>query len=338
VIIKTVSHPRAALIGNPSDGYFGKTIAFLFKNFKAEVILYESPELEILPAEYDRALFTSMAALVHDVRLYGYYGGLRLLKAAVKRFYEYCEQNEIVIAERNFTIRYLSDIPYRLGLAGSSAIITACMRALMSFFGIEIPKPVLANLVLSVEQDELKISAGLQDRVAQAFECPVYMDFEEAVMKRQGYGIYKTMTRDKLPQLYIAWRKDLSEGSEVVHNDFRERYHFKDKAVLDAIGKWKKLTDEVYTRLLSGNKEIGDLINRNFDIRKSVMSISPRNLKMIEAARSAGASAKFTGSGGAIIGTYTDETMYRKLKKNLDSIGVEILIPEIVCKQEEEQI
>jgi hypothetical protein len=28
---------RAALIGNPSDGYFGKTIAFVFKNFRAKV-------------------------------------------------------------------------------------------------------------------------------------------------------------------------------------------------------------------------------------------------------------------------------------------------------------
>ncbi len=335
MIIKTVSYPRAALIGNPSDGYFGKTIAFLFKNFKAEVILYESPELEILPAEYDTAVFTSMKALVHDVRLYGYYGGLRLLKAAVKRFYEYCEQNEIILIDRNFTIRYKSDIPYRLGLAGSSAIITACMRALMSFFGIEIPKPVLANLVLSVELEELKISAGLQDRVAQAYECPVFMDFEESFMKRQGFGIYKTLDRELLPNLYIAWRKDLSEGSEVTHNDFRERFHFKDRRVLDAISKWKALTDEMYSRLLAGDKHVEDLIDRNFDIRKSVMNISPKNLNMVETARAIGASAKFTGSGGAIIGTYTDDTMYTNLEKSLSEIGIEILKPEIVCKDVE---
>ena len=335
MIIRTVSYPRAALIGNPSDGYFGKTIAFLFRNFKARVVLYESPELEILPAEYDSAVFASMKDLVSDVRLYGYYGGLRLLKAAVKRFYEYCEQKEIEIADRNFTIRYESDIPYRLGLAGSSAIITACMRALMTFFGIAIPRPALANLVLSVELDELKISAGLQDRVAQAYECPVYMNFEEPVMKRQGFGIYRTISMEALPPLYIAWRKDLSEGSEVVHNDFRERYHFKDKAVLDAIEKWKDLTDEMYTRLMSGDRNVGDLIDRNFDIRRSVMTISPRNLKMVETARSVGASAKFTGSGGAIIGTYADAKMFEKLCQRLGSIGVDVLKPDIVCKEQE---
>ena len=46
MIIKTRAFPRAALIGNPSDGYHGKTIAFVFSNYHAEVQLYESPELE----------------------------------------------------------------------------------------------------------------------------------------------------------------------------------------------------------------------------------------------------------------------------------------------------
>ena len=43
VIIHSKSYPRAGLIGNPSDGYFGKTIAFIVRNFEAEVILYETP-------------------------------------------------------------------------------------------------------------------------------------------------------------------------------------------------------------------------------------------------------------------------------------------------------
>lgn len=331
MIIKTVSYPRAALIGNPSDGYYGKTIAFLFKNFKAEVILYETPELEIMPAEYDSAIFPSMKSLVEDVKMYGYYGGLRLLKAAVKRFYEYIEEKNIMLVEKNFTIRYDSNIPYRLGLAGSSAIITAGIKAMMHFFGIDIPKPHLANLVLSVEQDELKISAGLQDRVAQAYECPVYMDFDKKLMDKQGYGDYRPLDKSKLPNLYIAYRKDLSEGSEVVHNNFRERFNFGDKEVIAAIDQWKELTDKVFDRIINNQgDEIESFINENFDIRKSVMNISSKNLQMVEVARKSGASAKFTGSGGAIIGTFRDRGMFDKLKNQLNSIGVEVLIPEIV--------
>jgi len=85
----------------------------------------------------------------------------------------------------------------------------------MKFYGVNIPNPILANLVLSVEVEELKISAGLQDRVAQAYETPVFMDFNEDFMKKNGYGMYETIDESLLPPLYIAYRKDLSEGSEV---------------------------------------------------------------------------------------------------------------------------
>lgn len=336
MIIKTVSYPRAALIGNPSDGYFGKTIAFLFKNFKAEIVLYESPELEIIPSHYDSAVFKSISNLAGEMGLYGYYGGIRLLKASIKRFYEYCVDNNIELADKNFTIRYQSDIPFRLGLAGSSAIITACMRALMLFFNVNISRPTLANLVLSVETKELKISAGLQDRVAQAYEIPVMMDFDKTTMKRQGYGNYTEIPATNFPNLYIAYRRDLSEGSETVHDNFRERYNIRDKGVLEAIEKWKNLTDETYKALIEGDAvKVGKLMDKNFDIRRSVMNLSEKNLQMVEVARKTGASAKFTGSGGAIIGTYPDYSSLQELKVRLGEIGVDLIIPEIVKERKE---
>lgn len=331
LIIHKYSYPRAALVGNPSDGYFGKTIAFLFRNFRAEVILYETPELEILPQERDGSVFPSLKGLCDDVRLYGYYGGLRLLKAAIKRFYEYCTETGHPVHDRNFTIRYHTNIPNRLGLAGSSAIITACMKALMTFYDIDIPRPLLANLVLSVEKDELGIGAGLQDRVAQAFETPVFMDFDQAIMERQGYGAYQAFGAQLLPPLYIAYRTDLSEGSEVVHNNLRERYNLGDKVVHDAIGRWAALTQEVMRELESGKPEnIGSLLNANFDLRKSIMKLSKENVNMVEMARSVGASAKFTGSGGAIIGTYTDEKMFRKLVEAMKNEPIEVIKPQII--------
>jgi glucuronokinase len=331
MIITERSYPRAALLGNPSDGYYGRTIAFPFDNFYAEVTLWETPELEILPAEYDSNVFNSIFELANDVRLYGYYGGIRLLKAAVKKFYNYCTENGIKLNDSNFTIRYKSDIPYKLGLAGSSAIITACMKALMIFYGAEIPKPILANLILSVELEELGIGAGLQDRVVQSYESPVYMDFNKELMEKQGYGDYKPLSSKLFRNIYIGYRTDLAEGSEVVHNNFRERYNFGDPAVLAAINEWADLTVKGLEALDKGNMaELARLINRNFDIRKSVMNLSAKNIEMVETARSLGASAKFTGSGGAIIGTYADDRMYDRLAKTLHEMNIHVLKPSIV--------
>jgi len=317
-------------VGNPSDGYFGKTIAIAFTNFQASVTLYESPELEILPNTRDHSRFSGIKALAEDVRRCGYYGGIRLLKATVKRFYDYCCDQGIRLSDANFTLRYESTIPHMVGLAGSSAIITAGLRALMTFYGVNIPRPVQPNLVLAVEKEELGIAAGLQDRVAQVYQGVVYMDFDRTLMERRGYGEYEHLPIDALPPLYIAYREDLSEGSEVVHSDFQERFKRGDAEALEAIECWKNLTDRVRACLLSGQgHRIGPLLNANFDKRAQVCRISPGNLQMITAARSVGASAKFTGSGGAIIGTYEDEKMFAALKKRLEAIRVRVFKPVI---------
>lgn len=326
-MIKTVSYPRAALIGNPSDGYFGKTIAFTFSNFRVDVTLHETEKLEIIPGNRDRMVFDTINELVSEVKQNGYYGGIRLIKAAIKKLHDYCAENNIQLPEKNFTIGFTSSIPDRLGLAGSSAIVTASVKAMMQFYGIEISKPILANLILSVEKDELKIGAGLQDRVAQVYNCPVYMNFDKALMDTQGFGEYIPFDKNLLPSLYIAYRTNLSEGSEITHNDFASRYAEKEPAVLNAISQWAELTDDVWNKLQSGDKNIAALLNRNFEIRKGVMNVSKGNFELINTAQSVGASAKFTGSGGAIIGTYTDEKMFSELAFVMKQIGAEVIKP-----------
>lgn len=330
MIIHTKAYPRAGLIGNPSDGYFGKTISFAFSNFSAEVVLYETPELEILPNYKDHSRFGSITELVKDVRLHGYYGGIRLLKATVKKFYEYCEENLIDLHKKNFTIRYSSNIPHGVGLAGSSAIITVCLRALMGFYGVSIAKYIQANLILSAEVDELRITAGLQDRVIQVYEGLVYMDFCKEIMSKQGYGNYEPLEAKLLPRLYIAYRGDMSEPTEVFHNNIRDRFESGDREVIGAMRYWADLTGKVKRCLLNGQFEkIADLLNANFDRRRKIYRLSEENILMVETARSTGASAKFTGSGGAIVGTYENEHMFKQLKKKLGKLNVKVLKPKI---------
>jgi glucuronokinase len=60
------------------------------------------------------------------------------------------------------------------------------------------------------------------------------------------------------------------------------------------------------------------------------MNISEKNIQMVETARSIGASAKFTGSGGAIIGTFVDDKMYSQLVKTLNGMNIHVLKPTIV--------
>ena len=153
MLITAQAYARAGLIGNPSDGYFGKTISFVIRNFRARVQLWESPYFEIIPGAGDLARFDSMLDFLRDQRLHGYYGGMRLIKASIKRFEDYCGQSGIELdLSRSFTIRYDSDIPRLVGLGGSSAITVATLRALMQFYSVDIPREVLPSLASDGEQ------------------------------------------------------------------------------------------------------------------------------------------------------------------------------------------
>jgi glucuronokinase len=330
VIIKTRTPARAGLIGNPSDGFNGVTIAFTFDAFWAEVNLWESPELEIRGWERDKVNFESIGDLVHNVTNYGYYGGVRLVKATIKVFADHCKELGIQLDHKNFTVSYGSDIPLRVGMAGSSAIITSTMRALMQFYGISIPKETLPNLIMSAETEELKIPAGLQDRVAQTYGGVVYMDFDKELMKR-GFGQYESLDPVLLPPLFIAYDDSATEGTEVFHTDIRERYRRGEKLVIDTLNEIAQGANLFREAMEAGdNAEMSRLTDRNFDLRARFYRISDLNLRLVDTARKLGASAKLSGSGGAVVGMYPDEETYCRMEEAYQGIGAKIVRPEVV--------
>jgi len=330
-MIETYAYARAGLLGNPSDGYFGKTIAFIVRNFRARVLLYPSARLEIKPSKADMPVFENLDDLYQTTRWRGYYGGIRIIQALIVRFIDYCRENKIPLENRNFTIEYESTIPLRLGLGGSSSIITAALRALCQYFQVEIPPPIQAKLILETETRELGVPAGPQDRVIQVYEGLVYMDFDRRLMESRGYGHYERLDPALLPKLYLAYRTSLSEGTEVFHNNVRQRWLAGDPEVVQAMQTWASYAEQGRQALLDRDVEtLKRLIDANFDLRARIYQLSRGNLDMVATARRVGATANFAGSGGAIIGTYEDEAMYRRLVKAMKARQVGVIKPEVV--------
>lgn len=327
-IVKSASYARAGLLGNPSDGYFGKTIAIIVRNYSAGVVLYEWPELEIVLSRQDRCQFDRIEELVEDVKLNGLYGGLRLIKAAIKVFAEYCQGVGISLPRQNFSLRYDTNIPRQVGMAGSSAIITAVFRAMMQFYGVEIAKPELANLILAVETREIGIAAGLQDRVCQVYEGLVYMDFNRPYFEAHGYGLYDELDPKLLPPLYLAHRKDLSQISGIYHSNLRERWERGDSEVREAMEAFAQLAEEGRECLLRKDHEgLARLINRNFDTRAGLVELDPANVAMVRLARKLGVCAKYAGSGGAIVGICDSDDLFRVLETEFQKIGCTVVRP-----------
>jgi glucuronokinase len=330
-MIETYGYARAGVLGNPSDGYFGKTLSFAMSNYRARVLLYPSGRLEIKPSKADLPVFENLEDLYRTTRWRGYYGGIRIIQALLVRFMDYCREHDLELPNRNFTLEYESTIPQRLGLGGSSAIITASLRALLLYFGVEIPLPVQANLVLETETRELGVPAGLQDRVIQAYHGLVYMDFSRELMEQRGYGEYESLDPALLPNMYVAVRTSLSEGTEVFHSNLRERWRRGDPEVVAAMRTWAGYAAEGRECLLQRDyKQFAGLIDANFDLRSRIYQIDRGNLDMVQAARSTGASANFAGSGGAIVGTYDDEPMFQRLIAAMKPLGVGVIKPAII--------
>jgi glucuronokinase len=333
LLIRKSAYARAGLVGNPSDGYYGKTLALVVRNFRAMATLYEWDQIDVILSHDDRSRFESVGELVRDVRLHGYYGGIRLVKATIKKFVEYCWRQGHPLHSRNFSLRYESDIPRQVGLAGSSAIIVATLRCLMEFYGVEIPRQVQPSLALSVETEELGIAAGLQDRVVQVYEGLVYMDFAKERIQEHGgflYGVYEPLDPPRLPPLYVAYKTDVSQPTEVVHSDLRARFQKGEPAVVEAMARLAELTVQAREAILAGDAErLGQLIDANFEVRRSICRLPAGQIEMVERARRAGATAKFAGSGGAIIGTYPDQPTLHRLEAELGNLGCRVIQPVI---------
>ena len=332
-IIHTQAYARVGLLGNPSDGYGGKTLAVTISNFRAEAWLCPNKNvvdstINLVPHPFSDPLhFPNLQHLSTVSNREGYSGGIRLMMAALHRFYSHCAKRNIKLSTQGYSVWYHTIVPRQVGLAGSSAILTAFLRAIMKFYGygteelaskIDLNRNLLPAFVLAIETEELGITAGLQDRVVQAYEGCVHMNFNSELIKTNGYGTYTRLAVSCLPPLFLAYCADPSDSGRI-HAPVKQRWLAGDPEVVNGMITIANLADE--GKLLGENTSYGKarttkdkeqivhewarVIAENFNNRRKLFgdpALGKDNIRMIEIARECGASGKFPGSGGAIVG------------------------------------
>ncbi|KAG2228121.1 hypothetical protein INT45_009167 [Circinella minor] len=341
-VLEVKAYARVGLMGNPSDGFYGKTMSMLISNFWAQVTLiphdrsepeYSNVTIMSNPVA-DPRRFSTIDSLANLVQTDGYENGDRLLLACCKVFYCYCNKAGINInTQQGFKLLFDTNIPRQVGLAGSSAIITACWKALLKFYRItdeQIPLEKQASLVLSVETEELGIAAGLQDRVIQAYGGLVYMDFDRQFVEEHGYGRYEQLDVSLVPPLFLAYVAR-PEDSGKVHSTVKQRFLNDDPEVIEAMEQFASFTVKARENLIRGDHHgFAQLMTANFEQRRKTYGdpvVGAPNLRMVELARKHRCVAKFPGSGGAIVGMWdgSDEATRQqdllKLRHDLESEG-----------------
>jgi glucuronokinase len=298
---------RIGFLGNPSDGYFGSCISVPLLSRVAKITLTSNSSifssktptgdpLHSIPSDFSN-IDSSGNQWPDDADLQ------RILGPTLIEFERWSGS-----ASRSFCCAVETTIPRQVGLAGSSAIETALFRALVEWNGIAaeaICGDELAAAVQRVETEHLGMVAGLQDRLPQAHEAMLYMDFERRAMQATGRATSTVLDTALLPPLWLAFGPRSTDSGEV-HSKLPERWSAGDAEMIRIIADLKRCADAGVEALLAGKvSELPNLIDLNFDLRRELFGDAALGdtLRIVEFARSLGSSAKQTGSGGAIFGT-----------------------------------
>ena len=321
------AYARAGLLGNPSDVYEGKAIALSVCDFEACVTLESAERFEIARGADDGLDFDGFPSLIDALAEHGFYDGVRLLRAASWRIARHAPKVRELPPDDprlRFRLRYTTTIPRQVGLAGSSAIVIAALRALARWFDVLLPPDELARLALAAEMEDLGITAGPMDRVIQAHEGVMHMDFAPP-------PAYSQLDPSLLPPLFLAWEPRVGQSSGRVHGEVRRRWLAGDPDVRRAIAAFPRLVDRGMECLARGDRAgFGRAVDENFDTRASIWTLSERDRELIAIGRGAGAAVKFAGSGGAVIGVLDDEAAFEHVASAYRAAGCAAIRPALL--------
>jgi glucose-1-phosphate thymidylyltransferase len=297
--ISSHAHARIGLLGNPSDLYGGRGLGFAVAELRATVTLAEA-EANELPNDLLRAGWTVFAARL--------------------------QQHGIDPKAQPFALTATSDIPFQAGLSGSSALLTAALRAWSRWFGLPLAPSAIAELAWHAENDVLHIRAGALDRLVQAHGGLLAMDFARPFAD----GAVQRLDPALLPPLLLAWHGVGSQSSGDVHAPIWARFQAGDRQVRDVMAQLAQNADDGRQALLAGDRAAFlRCVDRNFDLRAQVFAIAPADRALIELGRAHGAGSKFPGSGGAVLYACRDEAMRDALEASCRAHGHATLRPTV---------
>lgn len=322
---------RAAIAGNPSDGYGGAVVSLPVSSVEAVVEVAPCDRFEINHSPTLDDTFNDFDDLCERVDRYGYGDARQLVLAALRSLRRHSGAQ---LSPMRLNVR--STIPRSVGLAGSSAIVIATIRAVVAqhpdsvwALRVDADPSLLAAIALDAETGELDITAGLQDRVVQSFGTTMLMNFSQLESIPDSglkQGAYEALPRPS-GIVFVAADDAAASPSGDTHRSLRDDF---DSGVGDTQRLMVEIAAQAHaaaTALRRGDiAALGSAMDTTLDLRQSMMVLDPRHLAMAEIARSRGGHANWSGSGGAITVLAPNEAVASITRSALrDELGCSIV-------------
>jgi galactokinase/mevalonate kinase-like predicted kinase len=283
---------RAGIIGNPTDMYGGAVLSCSM-GLRARVSISAASELILETGEEtfkvsDRADLHPRGDRFDIAR--AVLGYLRMTDLACR-------------------VKYDSEIPLKSGMAGSTALVVALLKALAVWRGAGSSYYRLAEQARYVELNNLKVVCGYQDAYMCTFGGLNYMDFGGKQFYRRAEAELFATVEPLAPHIaelpFVLGFTGVQHASSAVHRPLRERWLDGETAVVEG---YERMTEIARTGkkalLLEDWKLLGQLMNENHAIQRDLGGSGESNERLIAAALEAGAlGAKLAGAGdgGTII-------------------------------------
>ena len=149
-------------------------------------------------------------------------------------------------------------------------------------------------------------------------------------------GRYERLDPKLLPNVYVAFDPNRAEESGQAHKKVKRLFEEKKPDIMSAMTEFADIAQKGRDALVAGRTDLlPALVDANFDLRDRIFNVAELNRNMVLVARESGASAKFAGSGGAIVGTYEDEDQFRRLADRLAKIGCTTFKPTIAVSDDD---
>jgi galactokinase/mevalonate kinase-like predicted kinase len=225
-------------------------------------------------------------------------------------------------------VEYESEIPLRSGLAGSTALVVALLKALLAWQG-EFPNAYrLAEMARYIELNHLKVVCGYQDAYMCTFGGMNYMDFRGKQFYREAEAELMATIEPLASYLgllpFVLGFTGVQHSSGAVHKPIRERWLEGEPKVVEG---YERITEIARigkkALLLEDWTLMADLMNENHAIQRELGGSGESNERLIAAALEAGApAAKLAGAGdgGTIIALWLEDDT-SSLEKALERAG-----------------
>ncbi len=306
----TASAPgRVGIVGNPTDMYGGSVISCSTKE-RARIDIQPADRL-ILDAGAEQRVISSPDDLVTREDIFD------IARVALSG----SESTDLRVR-----ISWTTDIPFRAGLSGSTALLVSMVAGLLAFRGTRLSPYHQAELVRRIEYRNLTF-CGYQDAYMCTFGGLHYMDFRGKEFHLEyGTDPFATMEPIEMPAalpavVVITGGQRVSGG---VHTPLRERWLAGETEVVEAYKAIAGLARDGKKAMLEDRLDkLGKLMNENQALTQSLGGSNPEDDRFIELARQAGASgAKLAGSSGAIVVLHESPGDLAKVMTDAGAVGM----------------